>query len=189
MIVRRAQLVGLTKNLREALKYLSSHADVALLLTQLAERVEMHKDIPEDLNELDLEPADPVNWKEGVEELQGTNEDQLYEMLGFENHAIPFLAEEIDEDTDLGVQLYGDNSEGSITLGAPVAKKPLRLKWHQLVGLVKLMQCALISDTVLQMDSMGMGKTLQILAYFSVLAYYRQFYEQTGRYPGRLWGE
>ena len=184
-VVRFMQLTGLSKNLREALRYLSSEAEVTLLLSQLAECVEQHKTIPEDLIELDLEPAELIDWTKGVEHLKTKTEDELYELLGFKDKKIPFLASEIDEDTDIGVQLYNDKIEENMEPRVPRKKKPLRLRWHQLVGLVKLMQCALTSNTVLLMDSMGMGKTIQILSFFSVLAYYRQFFEETNQYPGQ----
>lgn len=52
-----------------------------------------------------------------------TTEDQLYKMLGFDNNEFPFLESKIDEDTDLSVQLYGDNFD--IRPGMLVMKKPL----------------------------------------------------------------
>lgn len=181
-------LTGLSKNMREALKHLSLRSEVALLGMQIADRVNHHKAIPEGPIELNLDPADPLDWSSGVEELQTKTEDELYKLLGFEDKKVPFLASEIDEDTDIGVQAYeGENEDDTVPV-AQIAKKPLRLKWHQLVGLVKLTQCALTSKTVLLMDTMGMGKTLQVLALFSVLAYYRRFYNKTKRYPG-MWGE
>lgn len=152
---------------------------------QLSERIELHSATPEGPFELDLEPMEPMDWSEGVEELQDKDEHQLYEMLGFTDEKIPFLASHIEEDADIGALTYGDKPQDHVT--SVTVRKPLRLKWHQLVGVVKLVACALHSNAVLLMDEVGMGKTLQVIAYFAVLAYYREFYDKTKRYPG-TWG-
>lgn len=43
-------------------------------------------------------------------------------------------------------------------------------------------------EPVLLMDDVGLGKTVQVIALFSMLAYYRTYFKLNGRYPG-LWGE
>ena len=180
-------MAGLSKNLRDALKYLASETEVTALLTQLAERVELHKtDGPGEPFVLDLEPEDPMDWTEGVESFQNVTEEDLYKILGFDDGKIPFLVTEIDADTDIGVE-----DEDATSLAPPsqvVEKQPFALKWHQLVGVVKMMQCAMRSQPVLLMDDVGLGKTLQVIAFFAVLTYYRQFHSDTAKYPGS-WGE
>lgn len=181
-------MAGLSKNLRDALKHLASEPEVTTLLAQLTERIESHKsaDTEEPLAAVDLEPEEAMNWTEGVESLQNLSEDQLYKMLGFDDRKIPFLVTEIDADTDFGV----DAQAGEEDTAPPqvVEKQPFALKWHQLVGVVKMMQCAMNSQAVLLMDDVGLGKTLQVIAFFAVLAYYRQFHSETNKYPA-LWGE
>ncbi|KAN0128350.1 P-loop containing nucleoside triphosphate hydrolase protein [Lactarius tabidus] len=173
---------GLSRNLREALKYLAKQTAVTSLLMQLAERLELHTATPEELIELDLEPADPMDWREGVEELRMKTEDELYFMLGFKDKKIPFLASEIDAEADIGAQPYENEDATDVAVSMRVLERqPLSLRWHQLVGLVKLVKCALTSEAVLLMDDVGLGKTLQVLAFFSVLAYYRQFYADAKR--------
>ena len=180
---------GLGKSLREALKYLATQTEVKTLLQQLADQIELHKGRAEDPIELDLEPEDPMDWEEGVENLRSKTEDELYEMLGFKDRKIPFFVSEIDTETDIGAQFRENEDDTEDNVSAPQAKKqPFALKWHQLVGVTKMVQCALTSQPVLLMDDVGLGKTVQVLAFFAIVAYYRQFHSETRRYPG-TWGK
>lgn len=78
--MQHTQWLRVIKNIREALKYLTN---ITLLLTQLAEHVEMQKDISEDLNELDLELADLLHWTEGVEKKTRHNRRPALQNAGF----------------------------------------------------------------------------------------------------------
>jgi hypothetical protein len=189
--VDRSELrVGLSKNLRDALRYLASREDVSSLLAQLAGHIELHQSNAEGLVELDLEPEELVDWEEGTEHLQGKTQDELYDMLGFKDKKIPFLVTEIDPDDDIGAQAHSNESteESAPPPAESPQKQPFALKWHQLVGVTKLIQCAFTSRPVLLMDNVGLGKTLEVIAFFAVIAYYRQFYSKSQRYPG-MWGE
>ncbi|KAH9008002.1 hypothetical protein EDB84DRAFT_1281323 [Lactarius hengduanensis] len=178
--------IGLSKNLRDALKYLATQDDVAILRAQLSERLELHVTENAGPVEFNVTPDDPINWSEGVEHLHKTSTSELYAMLGFGDHKIPFLNSEIDCEPD--VSQIARASHGDPTPPAPPPKKePLSLRWHQLVGVVKMMECALTSQPVLLMDDVGLGKTIQVLAFFCVLAYYRDYYRAEKTYPG-LWG-
>jgi SNF2 family DNA or RNA helicase len=162
-----------------------------LLLGQLAEFLERHKAIEEDMVEIDLEPEEFVDWEEGVEHLRSKTEVELYAMLGFNDMKIPFMNTEVDDDSDICELPYA-NAQGGNTgekmAPPPGQKKPFALKWHQLVGLTKIVQSALTSQPVLLMDNVGLGKTVQVIAFFAVMAYYRKFYTETHRYPG-MWSE
>lgn len=182
---------GLSKNLRDALQYLATKSEVTTLLVQLAERLELHKtDGPEEPLVLDLEPEPFMDWTEGVEGLQNLTEEDLYRMLGFDDKRIPFLVTEIERDTDIGADLDTDERKDRVTAhpSLGVDKQPFALKWHQLVGVVKMVQCAMTSRAVLLMDDVGLGKTLQVIAFFAVIAYYRQYHSDKKAYPG-FWGE
>ncbi|KAH8986474.1 hypothetical protein EDB92DRAFT_1760488, partial [Lactarius akahatsu] len=60
--------------------------------------------------------------------------------------------------------------------------------WHQLVGVVKMLERGMTSQPVLLMDDVGLGKTVQVLAFFVMLAYYWEAYAETGKYLG-IWGK
>ena len=74
--------------------------------------------------------------------------------------------------------------------GSAMASEDFTLRWHQLVGVVKMLECAMCSQPVLLMDDVGLGKTVQVLAFFAMLAYYRQRYKDKNSYPeGGMWGK
>ena len=89
----------------------------------------------------------------------------------------------IEEDADIDALTYEDKPQDHVML--VTVRKPLHLKWHQLVGVVKLIKCTLQSNAVLLMDEVGMGK--KVITYFAVLVYYYEFYDKRKRYPG-MWG-
>lgn len=179
---------GLSKNLRDALKYMAAHHDVTVLRMQLAERVELHRSAEDGPPELDLEREDLVDWMEGVEHLQNKTSQELYNMLGFNDAKIPFLVSEVPVDADLAALPRADDDDDDIAPAIQVPlSRPFTLKWHQLVGVVKMVERALTSGPVVLMDDVGLGKTVQVLAFFAVIAYYRNFHSETKRYPG-IWG-
>ena len=159
-----------------------------MLHVQLAGLIAIHKLGDENPIELDLERQDLVDWTEGVEHLQTKNTDELYEMLGFKDKKIPFLVSEVDVDSDTAIVKQGDkDGEENAPATQAIEKEPFALRWHQLVGVVKMVECALTSRPLLIMDDVGLGKTLQVLAFFAVMAYYRSYHSEAKRYPG-IWG-
>jgi hypothetical protein len=150
---------------------------------QLAERIELHRLSEDGPSEIDLEPHDLVDWTEGVEHLQSKTPEELYLMLGFKDGKIPFLVDQIDVEGVLAALPQADD----VAPKRLTTMQPFAMKWHQLVAVVKMMECALTSLPVMLMDDVGIGKTLEVIAFFAVLAYYRKFYSETKRYPG-IWG-
>jgi hypothetical protein len=147
----------------------------------------LHKageDVPPEIN---LDQYDLVDWMEGIEHLQKVSVEGLYDMLGFSDRKIPFLAATIDVEPEFAVLPGDEDIEGATTPMQVTMTQPLTLKWHQLVGVVKMVECALTSQPVMLMDNVGLGKTLEVVAFFAVMAYYRKFYSETKRYPG-VWG-
>jgi SNF2 family DNA or RNA helicase len=140
----------------------------SLLLERLEQERAQAENVPV---EFDLAPEALVDWSEGVEHLQRKTPSELYEMLGLKEPSIPYFNE------------YISDQEGS---GG--TKELFSLRWHQLVGVTKMMERAMTSQPVLLMDDVGLGKTVQVLAFFAMLAYYRAYYDQNKRYPG-AWGK
>ncbi|KAH9019721.1 hypothetical protein EDB85DRAFT_1839633, partial [Lactarius pseudohatsudake] len=133
-----------------------------------------------------------VDWTEGVDHLKTKTEDELYDILGFEDRKIPFLVTEVDTHSDLytsaQIGMHEDGDVFALATAEPHAtRQPFSLKWHQLVGVTKMVERALTSGPIMLIDDFGLGKTLQVLAFFAVMAYYRQFYSEAKRYPG-MWG-
>lgn len=155
-----------------------------MLHVQLTEIIALHSQGEDEPTEMNLEPQALVDWTEGIEHLQTKSTDQLYEMLGFKDAKIPFLVEEIDVEPDVAAE---DDAEGAAPPQQVVQKQPFALRWYQLVGVVKMVECALTSRPLLIMDDVGLGKTIQVLAFFAVMAYYRKYHSEVKRYPG-IWG-
>ncbi|KAJ7488758.1 hypothetical protein B0H11DRAFT_1720317 [Mycena galericulata] len=125
-------------------------------------------DIP---NEFVPSPA----WEEGTEEYSHLSVDQLWVLIGLPDKAIPFFNTKLDPTglhnpwTDEGNAFFEDDRNSKINLTP---------RWHQLVGLYKMMNMAFIAEPVVLMDEVGLGKTLQSIALVACLAYYRDYYQQ-----------
>lgn len=170
---------GLSKNLKEALQRLATPREIKTMSEQLADRLELEQAQVENPVEFELSPETEIDWSEGVEHLRAKTPEDLYKMLGLEKHTIPFFREEIETEPA--------GEEGELESTA-TATEGLELRWHQLVGLTKMVERAMKSEPVLLMDDVGLGKTIQVLALFAMLAYYRSIYAATGKYPG-IWGK
>ncbi|KAJ7939466.1 hypothetical protein B0H13DRAFT_1498722, partial [Mycena leptocephala] len=125
-------------------------------------------DMPDIPNESVPSPA----WEEGTEEYSHLSVDQLWILLGLPDKAIPFFNTKLDPTglhnpwTDEGNAFFEDDRNSKINLTP---------RWHQLVGLYKMMNLAFIAEPVL-MDEVGLGKTQQIIALVACLAYYHDYY-------------
>ena len=171
---------GLSKNLREALGRMVSKREAQQMSEQLWERLELENAPMVDAIEIDMDPAPLEEWSEGVEHLQGKTPAELYQLLGLEKRTIPFFkAEAVEQDVsgDLGEL----ETSATTTEGTP-------LRWYQLVRTMRALERAARSEPVLLMDGVGLGKTVQVIAIFAMLAYYREFFKVNRRYPGH-WGE
>jgi hypothetical protein len=96
-------------------------------------------------------------WKEGTEELSELSEDELWTHLGLKDTmALPFF------------QDY-TNPDGAINPWSEVGEKwpalesspqeVLKPRWHQLVGILRMLERAFQNQPVLLMDCVGIGKT------------------------------
>ncbi|KAJ7914639.1 P-loop containing nucleoside triphosphate hydrolase protein [Mycena leptocephala] len=123
-----------------------------------------------------------------LEEYSHLSVDQLWVLLGLPDKAIPFFNTKLDPTglhnpwTEEGNAFFEDDRNSKINLTP---------RWHQLVGLYKMMNMAFIAEPVVLMDEVGLGKTLQIIALVACLAYYRDYYHQKKYFPGafkhRMW--
>lgn len=62
--------------------------------------------------------------------------------------------------------------------------EPLRPTWHQLVGILRMLELAFEGKPVLLMDEVGVGKTLQGAGFIAMLEFYRQYHSTHHKYPG-----
>ena len=160
-----------------------SRAEAESIAEQLAERLWLETAPLDNDMEFDLNPQPAEEWSEGVEHLHGKTPDDLYKYLGLEEQSIPFFRKEIY--AECKSNLYDKLGEPETSA---MTTEGFALKWHQLVGVFRMLERAKASEPILLMDDVGLGKTVQVLAFFAVLAYYREYYEKYKRYPG-IWGK
>lgn len=124
-------------------------------------------------------------WKEGVEQYQGCTCQQLWEMLGLESiQRIPGFQRKIDMD---GIWKPW-SKEGIEWLATNPAAEDLEVSWHQLVGIVHMVDRILQGKPILLMDEVGVGKTLQAVGLIAILAHFREHFSRHQSFPGK-WGE
>lgn len=181
----------LPKPLRQALSLLASQKRVDLLTLSLREELAVSSlgnegggsDDPCMLNhDLAFDRAPKVDWTEGVEEYQGCSPDELWTMLGRPDQTVPFFNAK--QDPDGHHNSWSD--EGAKWLRVASNGIPLNLRWHQIVGLLKMVENAFSRKPVLLMDGVGLGKTILVAAFIAILSWYRDYFEINGRFPGKF---
>ena len=160
---------------------MASKGEAIAMSEQLAARLELESAHMVDQIDFNAEPGPTEEWSEGVEHLKKKTPAELYQLLGLDRHSIPFFKDEGTVVAEVSGELEELETSATTTKGT-------ELRWHQLVGVVKALERAMTSDPVLLMDDVGLGKTVEVLAIFAMLAYYRESFKRNRRYPG-LWGE
>ncbi|KAG1737029.1 P-loop containing nucleoside triphosphate hydrolase protein [Suillus lakei] len=175
----------LPKPLRDALRFLASEKDITLLAASIQEQLKFCDPDAETADSVpefnpDGEDTCDFEWSEGVEEFKDMSEDDLWTLLGIPEQRLPFFNAlqdpygNHDPWTDEGEEWLKDSGER------------LALRWHQLVGVAKMVQNAFAGVPILLMDEVGLGKTIQITALIAVLAFYREYYMTHRRFPGKI---
>lgn len=182
-VVNDEIITGLPKVVRDTLRNLASKEDVEditrMLLASL-ENVECYDE--GERVEVELEAQILIeNWSEGVEDLNGFTEDQLWEKLGLPDKKIPFFQEWTDPDALIDPW----SAEGQTWLkDSTKGQHPLKPRWHQLVGIYRMLQRIFENKPVLLMDGVGLGKTMQAVGAIACLTYYRKHFEVKKQFPG-----
>lgn len=176
----------LPKALRDALEKLATEEDIQII-NQLV-RASLENITGDNTEAFDLDPDDQIDltdWKEGVEDLNQLSEDELWKRLGLPDQRLPFFQQWTDPDSLISPW----SEEGQAWLkNESSARQPLRPRWHQLVGILRMLERAFDGQPVLLMDGVGLGKTLQALGAIACLAYYRECFKSMGHFPG-MFGE
>ncbi|EGO04148.1 hypothetical protein SERLA73DRAFT_67867 [Serpula lacrymans var. lacrymans S7.3] len=170
------------KMLRDALEKLATTDQVSALERAIHEFMKHFMDLEtQDLPALDFESGTSVAWKEGVEEFADKTEDNLWWMLGLEqSHTLPHFQTKTDPTTTVKPW----SNEGQKWLDKNQAAVALTPKWHQLVGIVKMMDKMLKGEPVLLIDEVSVGKMMQAIGVVACAAYFRNFYDTHGKFPG-----
>jgi SNF2 family DNA or RNA helicase len=137
---------------------------------------------PDNMPPLDFTEAPSIEWKEGVEHLQDVSVDTLWEWLGDESKKLPFINTVHDPDGMRDPWLAEDKA----WFADPKNTEPFGPKWHQLVGLYWLLERAFEGKNGLNMDEVGLGKTLQAASLIAKLTQMRACFKVKGRFPGKF---
>jgi hypothetical protein len=159
--------------------HLASTNDVQSLALEIHERLLHISREPADAPELDFERDPPMEWEEGVEEFKDKSMDDLWSLLGLlHTKALPDFNEYIDID----MHNYWTDQEYMAANKANLC--PLSPRWHQLVGIVKIVHQGFRGEPLMLMDEVGVGKTLQLVGAVVVLTFFRDFFQKNGKFPG-----
>lgn len=166
---------------------LASERKVRDLTTALEEQLhQSDRDAPvEAAPLLDLNDELPVNlddWTEGVEEYKTLTDDSAWEMLGLPEKTFPLF--NATQDLSGGRDPWVDRDREWFTL--PQNGDRLVPRWHQVIGVTKMIDNFFADKPTLLMDDVGLGKTLQVTGFFATLAFYRDHHEKNGCFPGRF---
>lgn len=169
--------------LRRALAQLPSAEDVESVLHHLEDALNATSEenltsyIPTDRLQLE-------SWSKGTEKFGDCDLDTMHKLIGLaEDGHIPGF-NTTDDPTG---QTDPWTPEGKAVRSSEVAVA-LQLKWHQLVGLLRLLENLLKAMSMLLMDEVGVGKTAQGLALIAMYASYFDHYDKNQRFPG-MFGE
>lgn len=134
---------------------------------------------PADMPEIEFNPEPAVEWEEGVEEYSGKTMDELWMLLGLQHSKrLP----DFNKDMDPNMHNYWTDPE---YMAANQAKlNPLSPRWHQLVGILKIVAQGFKGEPLMLMDQVGVGKTLQLVGAIVVLNFFRDFYKKNRQFPG-----
>ncbi|KAH9949213.1 P-loop containing nucleoside triphosphate hydrolase protein, partial [Amylocystis lapponica] len=165
------------KALRDALRLLASEGQVRAITADLNTLINGNTyDTPV---EIDFDEIPHDNWEEGVEEYRHLTVDDLWQYLGTPTKELPFF--NVTEDQTASRDPW--STEGEAFLQTAEAR-PFGPRWHQLVGILKLVKKMLAREAVLLMDEVGVGKTMQAVGLIAMRAYYREYYAQHKKFPG-----
>ena len=129
---------------------------------------------------MDDAPAWDEEWEEGIEEFQHHSTDDLWAMLGRPDKDLPWFNTHHDPD---GIHNRWDSRDDE-WFADPKNVVPLVPRWHQLVGILRMLQMAFARKPILLMDEVGVGKTFQVVGTITMLAYFRGFWKDKKDYPG-----
>ena len=125
-------------------------------------------------------PGWDKDWTEGIEEFKNISTDVLWAMLGRPDKDLPWFNTHHDPD---GIHNRWESRDDE-WFANPKNLVPLVPRWHQLVGILRMLQLAFAGKPILLMDEVGVGKTLQVVGTITMLAYFRGFWKDKKDYPG-----
>ena len=143
---------------------------------------------------------DLTQWSEGTEEYAKLTPSELYKLMGLPDNRIPGFndlecAEGVHEpwthhDFFKDAHKEWNEQKALVKEGKTIAADPLQKwrvlqpRWHQLVGMFKMLVNIFDGKPILLMDEVGLGKTMQVVGVIAILDFYRSFYGANKYFPG-----
>ncbi|EJF58184.1 hypothetical protein DICSQDRAFT_25821, partial [Dichomitus squalens LYAD-421 SS1] len=128
-------------------------------------------------------------WETGVEEFQEYNTDALWGALGLaDTRLLPSFNPVQDARDDASERVDPWDTENWASFLASGEGVKLEPRWHQLVGLVKIMRHVIEGKPLLLMDQVGVGKTLQIVAAITTYGLFHRYFQTHKKFPGAYAG-
>lgn len=148
----------------------------------MKQQLDAYSDQQEAIPELDFEREIPLDWSEGVDHLKDKSMEDLWALLGRANdNSIPFFNQRVDSE---GIRDPWDSDDKAWINSPQNDTVELQPRWHQLVGILRMLERIFEDKPVLLMDEVGLGKTLQVVGVFAFLAYFHECHKMTGDFPG-----
>ena len=175
--------------MRECLKQLAKAYEITSIYQLLQEIIAPPEDDDEEVPAVPEAEFDLSNWQSGVEHFERWAPERLWRALGRDDHTLPYFNryEDPTGEIDPWSKEFEEWTKEQLASAQPEGRT-LTPRWHQLVGILKMLINTFEGRPVLLMDEVGVGKTLQVLGYIAMRAYLYEAHEQQGGYPG-LFGE
>ncbi|KZP14431.1 hypothetical protein FIBSPDRAFT_686255, partial [Athelia psychrophila] len=122
-------------------------------------------------------------WSEGTERYKEYTRDDVLNALGIPDGRMPSFNAFLDPK---GEKTYW-RDRGWFEDDANV-KLPCNPRWHQLIGMLALLDSAFNGKNILLMDEVGLGKTMQVAGVVALVTYFREFYAEKKDFPGAFKG-
>lgn len=164
-------VIVIPKTLFEALQQLANEKDIAELRTTVYERIcEIENEEP-----LDLPTGESVDldWSEGTEHFKDYTIEHAQRALGFIDDTIPSFNRFLDpggEKTYWNDKGWFDDETNVKIICAP--------RWHQLIGMLALVDAMFNGKNILLMDEVGLGKTMQVAGAIAIITFFREYHDR-----------
>lgn len=171
--------------MRECLAQLASTYEVTSIQQMLTDIIEPMDDGDDEEVAVPIADFDITTWRSGVEQYHDWTPAQMWHNLGLPAKRIPYFNEYEDPDAinDPWSREFETWLEEQETADEPT-RRELTPRWHQLVGIFKMIVNMFEKRPVLLMDEVGVGKTLQVIGFIAMRAYLFNYHEEHGTYPG-----
>ncbi|KAF7964787.1 hypothetical protein HWV62_2906 [Athelia sp. TMB] len=159
----------------KALQEMADEKDIRSIRTLVYESIM----IVEDETPFELPTGESVDleWSEGTDKYQNYTMEDAKRALGIDT--MPYFNEWLDPK---GEKTYASHPKWFADEAN--VKLPCVPRWHQLIGILTLLEAAFENRHMLLMDDMGLGKTMQIAGLIAIITYFREYYDKNQCFPG-----